>query len=197
MANIIHDVDLHKKKLKIALLNFANISEPILNQFLDLFYVKYYKNKTIIISPNNTDFKGYFIVDGTVRIHHVLEGKEITSDFRESNSFFMNGYSMFTKLPNLDYFTALENTTCLVIDWSKLENILSKHHELEHLGRKIIEWHYAEAIKSSYNSLFLSVEDRYNHFLENRSSLLNKVKLKDIATYLGISPETLSRLRAK
>lgn len=78
-----------------------------------------------------------------------------------------------------------------------MEAILKKYHSLEHLGRRILEWHYAQSIRASYNSNFLSVEERYELFVKERSSLLGRIKLKHIASYLGITPETLSRLRAK
>ena len=197
MPKIVHNIEMYRDKLRNMLLHFTPIPEPDLTECLSLFYVEYFKKKSVLISPNNTDLKGYFIVKGIVKIHYQIEDKYIISDFRDANSFFVNGYTTFAKLPNFDYFTAIENTTCLVVDWNQLENILAKYHSLEHLGRKIVEWHYSESMRVSFNSLYLSVEDRYKNFLLEKSSLIGRVKLKDIASFMGVTPETLSRLRAK
>lgn len=197
VPKIVHNIELYKNTLSLVLQQFAKVPKDELKEFLDLFYVETYEKNKNIIEPNNTNFKGYFIIKGIVRMHYRIGKKEITSDFREANSFFINGMAMFTGSPNFDYFTAKENTTCLVVDWNQLEAILKKYHSLEHLGRRILEWHYAQSIRASYNSNFLSVEERYELFVKERSSLLGRIKLKHIASYLGITPETLSRLRAK
>ena len=57
--------------------------------------------------------------------------------------------------------------------------------------------HYLESMRVSRNMLYLSVEERLKIFVEERSSLFNRVSQKHIASYLGITQETLSRLRSK
>lgn len=197
MPSIIDNIETARITLKNVLLQIADVPEDELTAFVNLWYLKSYNEKEIIIAPNNTDLKGYFIIDGLVRMYYTINNKEITSDFREVYSFFLNGYTQFTGLPNFDSFVAVKKTTCLEIKWNELELIVSKYHSLEHLGRKVIEAHFMESQRVSYNTLFLSAEERYSIFLKERSSLLNNVTLKHIASYLGIKPETLSRLRAK
>ncbi|MFN8283599.1 MAG: Crp/Fnr family transcriptional regulator [Chitinophagales bacterium] len=197
MANLKHTVETYRKSLKLVLLQIADVPEFQINEFVNLFELKKYKKKDVIIAPNNTDLKGYFIVKGLVRMYYIKGKKEITSDFREENSFFLNGYTQFTGLPNFDYFVALEKTTCLEIDWNELEKILKRYHALEHLGRLVIEMHYLESIRVSRNILYLSVDERYKVFKEERVSLFNRVSQKYIASYLGITQETLSRMRSK
>ena len=195
MVRSIHNVELYKGMLRIALSYFANVPEAELEEFIDQFEMKFYPKKSVIIAPNNTDLKGYFIVRGLVRMYYIVNNTEITSDFRDANSFFLNGYKVYAKQDNFDYFVALEDTICLVADWEQLEIILSKYHALERMGRKIIEWHYTESMRISYNTLFMDVEQRYSIFMKERAPLINRVPLKYIASYLGIAKETLSRLR--
>ena len=195
MVRSIHNVELYKGMLRIALSYFANVPEAELEEFIDQFEMKFYPKKSVIIAPNNTDLKGYFIVRGLVRMYYIVNNTEITSDFRDANSFFVNGYKVYAKQDNFDYFVALEDTICLVADWEQLEIILSKYHALERMGRKIIEWHYTESMRISYNTLFMDVEQRYSIFMKERAPLINRVPLKYIASYLGIAKETLSRLR--
>ncbi len=197
MANLKHTIEMYRKTLKVVLLQVADVPDFQMDEFVNLFTYKIYKKKDIIISPNNTDLKGYFIISGLVRIYYVKGGKEITSDFRDANAFFLNGYTQFTGLPNFDSFVALEDTICLEINWNELEEILHKYHPLEHLGRKILEMHYIESMRVSRNILYLSVEERFKIFMEERASLLQRVSQKQIASYLGITHETLSRILSK
>ena len=169
MKNAIkYTVDTYRNILKNVLLTVADVPDNEITEFVNLFHLKKYKKKDIIIAPNNFDLKGYFIISGLVRIYYIKGDKEITSDFRDENSF-----------------------------WNELENILLKYHALEHLGRKILEMHYLESMRVSRNMLYLSVEERLKIFVEERSSLFNRVSQKHIASYLGITQETLSRLRSK
>lgn len=192
-----YDLDIYRNRLRDVFMFFAEIPKQEMDEFLDKFYLKVYPKKSLLISPGNKDLKGFFILKGLVWMYYIKKKRIITSDFREENSFFLNGYTTFTGLPNFDYFKALEETICLVIDWNDLENMLKKYHLLEHLGRKIVEWHYVESMRVSHNTLFLNADERYTVFMNERASLLNRVSLKQIASYLGVTQETLSRLRAK
>ena len=197
MLNTFHDIDLYKGMLKKSLLDFTYVPETELNEFADIFYLKFFPKNTDIITPDNKELKGYFVVSGLVRMHYTINNNEITSDFRDANSFFLNGYAIYAQQKNFDYFTTLEDTICLVADWDKVELLLSAYHSLESMGRKIVEWHYAESMRVSYNILFMNTEERFKIFMNERSGLMNRVPQKYIASYLGVAPETLSRLRSK
>ena len=178
MKNAIkYTVDTYRNILKNVLLTVADVPDNEITEFVNLFHLKKYKKKDIIIAPNkllkllfwnlhnyntNEEIKRYFIFE---EIYYIKGDKEITSDFRDENSFFLNGYTQFTGLPNFDYFIALEKTICLEIKWNELENILLKYHALEHLGRKILEMHYLESMRVSRNMLYLSVEERLKIFV--------------------------------
>ena len=75
--------------LKKSLLYFTYVPETELNEFADIFYLKFYPKNTDIITPDNKELKGYFVVSGLVRMHYTINNNEITSDFRDANSFFL------------------------------------------------------------------------------------------------------------
>jgi len=175
----------------------AVLPDEQMNEFLNLFQLEVYPKNSIIITPKTTKNKLYFLVSGLVRIYYEAEGKEITSDIKEENSFFLNGYYLYTGLPNFDYHVTMSPTVVLSADYDALEALSDRSHEIEHMGRKLVELHYANFLISNYNQLFLSAEERFDVFQRERASLLNKIPLKYIASYLGITPETLSRMRSK
>lgn len=174
-----------------------NIDPEIINILVDIFKLKKYKKKELIISDTENIDKVCYIVDGLVRIYYHRENKEITNWFIEENGVFMPVYHILTGNPNNNNYEALKTTIVLETSYSKLEKIYAFHPQLQLLGRKMIESYYAMFLAHSHNVLFLSAEERYMSFIEKKSDLLNIVALKHIASYLGISQETLSRIRAK
>lgn len=176
---------------------FTDIPKYQLEEFVSLFTYESFKKNEIIIPPNTFNNKFYFMLSGLVRIYYVAEDKEITSDFKEPNSFFVNGYTLFTGLPNIDFHETLEDTECLSADYDEIEQLSKKYHPIEHLGRKMVESYYAEYLKTNYNRLFLSADERFDIFVQERGNLMNRVLLRHVASHLGIKPETLSRLRSK
>lgn len=191
------DLDASRNILSNVISHFTTIPKQQLEELIGIFNVEVFPKKSIIIAPDTKKNKMYFIVKGLVRIYYESNDKQITSDFKEEFSIFINGYTLFTKLPNIDSYVAMEDTVCLVADYEKIEELSSRYHAIEHLGRKMVESYYASFLKSNYNNLFLSAEDRYDVFVRERSAILNRVPLRFIASHLGFTPETLSRLRSK
>lgn len=192
-----HNISEYRERIRRIVQYVAVLPDEQMNEFLSLFQLEVYPKNSVIINPKTTKNKLYFLVSGLVRIYYEAEGKEITSDIKEENTFFLNGYYLYTGLSNFDYHVSMTPTVVLSADYDELEALSAKYHEVEHMGRKMVELHYANFLISNYNQLFLSAEERLDVFQRERASLLNKVPLKYIASYLGIAPETLSRMRSK
>lgn len=106
-------------------------------------------------------------------------------------------YSILTGQPNYSSYETLEETHVLKIKYAVLESFYTRYHSLEHMGRKLIQAYYGAFMKKTFDVLFLSAEERYHLFVKDHADLLNRVPLRYVASYLGITQETLSRLRSK
>ncbi len=182
--------------LRSVLDRIIKIPDEVYDDILTKFKLVEIDKNTDFIIPGDTNKDVYFILNGLIRIHYFKE-KEITFMFKTEHNFFTNSLFLYGSNHNFYTYTALEKTICMYIEFDEIEKYYRKYQVIERLGRKIVELNYITTIQSSQNILYLSAEERYLSFLKSNSALLQRVQLKHIASYLGLTPETLSRLRAK
>lgn len=189
--------DLRNQLKRYYLSNAPNTDVNQLNELLAEFQVEKIKKNQMVIPAGEVSDYIFFICKGMVRIFYNKEGKEITNWFIQENMMFASTYAIATKSPNIYNYQTLEDTIVLKIRYEKLEQYYNKYHSIANLGRLLVLKYYAGFMKKTYNILFLSAEERYHVFMEEHGDLINRVSLRNIATYIGVTQETLSRLRAK
>jgi len=179
------------------LTNAPNTNVKELNELIEEFQVEKIKKNQLIIPSGEVSDYIFYICKGMVRIYYNKEDKEITNWFIQENMLFTSTYAIATQLPNLYNYETIENTIVLKIKYERLESFYNKYHSIANLGRLLILKYYAQFMKKTYDILFLSAEERYSLFLEEHSDLVNRISLRYIASYIGVSQETISRIRAK
>lgn len=153
------------------------------------------KNKNIQ-SIGHTCKTIYFVKQGSLRIYYFKDDIEITESFEFENSFVARAESLFTGKASLKSIQAIEDSFVIAIDSEKLFSLFDIHPDLERLFRKIIEKSYVNTVNRIESLQFNTAEERYNNLIKNHSNVLKRIPLKFIASYLGITPVSLSRIRA-
>jgi CRP-like cAMP-binding protein len=138
----------------------------------------------------------YFVKKGCVRIYYFKEDIDITESFEFENAFVARAESLFTGKPSLKAIQTIEDTILIGIDSNQLFQLFDTHHDLERLFRKIIETSYVNTVNRIESLQFNTAEERYQNLLKDHPNVLQRVPLKYIASYLGITPVSLSRIRA-
>lgn len=138
----------------------------------------------------------YFVKKGCVRIYYFKEDIDITESFEFENAFVARAESLFTGKPSLKAIQAIEDTTLIAIDSNKLFQLFDEHRDLERLFRKIIEASYVNTVNRIESLQFHTADERYLNLLKEHKDVLKRIPLKYIASYLGITPVSLSRIRA-
>lgn len=197
MSSNLDNINVFRAQLKSTLLQLGPAPEEELEAFVQLFHEVRIPKKSHIIRPGDETDSVYYVIRGIIRIYYEKENKEITNWFISEGRFFAPVYHLFTGKPNPNYYEALEETTAITASYREMEKMYTRYHALEHIGRKLIEMYYADFLRQSYNILFLSADERYLNFLKNNPALISRVPLRFIASYLGLTQETLSRLRAR
>lgn len=138
----------------------------------------------------------YFISKGIARIHYYKEGTDITESFAFKNEIIARIESLFTGKPSRKAIQILEDAEIVAIDASRLFKLYDEYPEIERLFRKIFEDAYVDLVYRIEGIQFHSAEERYKALINDEPGVLQKVPLKYIASYLGITQVTLSRIRA-
>lgn len=137
----------------------------------------------------------YFIKKGVARIYYFKEDIEITECFAFENSIIARVESLFTEKPSRKAIQMIEDSALIAIDSTKLFALYDSFPSIERLFRKIFEAAYVNTVNRVESIQFYSAEERYNFLLKESPNVLQRVPLKYIASYLGITQVSLSRIR--
>lgn len=138
----------------------------------------------------------YFVRTGLARIFYLKDDNEVTEYFAFENDLIIRAESLFTGKPSMKAIQALENTVFIGIPSEALFSLFDQYPEIERLFRKIIEQAYVATVNRMEAIQFHSAEERYAQLLEEKPDLIRRISLKHIASYLGITQVSLSRIRA-
>ena len=139
----------------------------------------------------------YFLEKGCLRGYYNLDGKEVTYWFAFENNFVTSFFSFITRKPGIESIQVLEDCTLWAISYEDLQKLYDKHSDIERLGRIMHERYYVMLEERFVSNHFKEAKERYDNLMTNAPHILQRVPLGHVASYLGITQETLSRIRNK
>lgn len=152
------------------------------------------KAKNLVKAGQNAD-KMYFLMEGCIRVYYLKDGKDISDWFAFENEFVCSINSFFLSIPSPHYLQTLEPTTYLEISRETAFRLMEKHHCFETLARKTITQITLQLQSRIVSHQFETAHQKYDNLLQSRKDITQRVPLSHIASYLGITLETLSRIR--
>lgn len=166
-------------------------------QFLKYLTPKSYKKGDLFISEGQICNHLGFLNNGIARVYYIIEGKEITSYFNTNsrNIFVCSFTSFLTKKPSLENVHFLEDTELLLLKYDALQELYNNRPNIQKLGRLMAEHNYVLSMERIYSLQYSPAIDRYNNMLKIYPGLMNRIPHHFIASYLGVTPESLSRIR--
>jgi CRP-like cAMP-binding protein len=150
-----------------------------------------------LITEGKTCKHLYFLQQGAARGYYHLDGKEITHWFAFENDFLTSFHSFITQQPSVENIQFLQGSIVWAITKEKLEILCKTHHEVERILRMAYEKYYIRLEERFVNAQFKTALERYELLFSQTPHILEKASLGHIASYLGISQETLSRIRSR
>ncbi len=138
----------------------------------------------------------YFIKKGVARIYYYMDGIDITESFFFENSIIARVESLFTGKPSRKAIQILEDAEIVAINAGQLFKLYDSFPEIERLFRKIFETGYVDTVNRIEGIQFHTAEERYKALISEAPNVLMRVPLKYVASYLGITQVSLSRIRS-
>ena len=138
----------------------------------------------------------YYVLKGFVRIYYLdIDGNEITHWFSATDSMVTSPFSFFKKEKNILYFEALEDTELLLLSHNQLDSIISNSKSTEKAFRNLLA-EFAMILSRRIMSIHTeTAEERYLKLIKEHPLLFQKANLSHIASFLGVTPQSLSRIR--
>ncbi|MBK6267362.1 Crp/Fnr family transcriptional regulator [Marivirga sp. S37H4] len=141
--------------------------------------------------------KSYFIQDGILRTYFLKDGKEISEYFCSEGEWINSPRSFMQRKKDIYYIDAIENTDVYCLDVNDLLFLFDHYPEMERYSRLSMGTLFGHLIERITSLRFTTAREKYEHFCQTYHDVNHRIPLGMIASYLGISQETLSRVRAK
>jgi len=177
--------------------NYYPLSEAAQNALPDRFEKITLSKNEYLLTQGQVCRHLYFLEKGALRGFYNSDGKEITHWFGFENDFVTSFHSFITGAPAVENLQLLKGSILWAISKEKLTGLLDTHHEIERLLRIAYEKYYIRLEERFVNAQFKTAKELYENLLQQTPHILETVPLGYIASYLGISQETLSRIRSK
>lgn len=161
------------------------------------FPIKTYPKGTYLLKEGQIAKDAYFVINGCIRNYELVEGEEKTWDFYTENQSAANFNSLANGTKSNVNLVCTEESIISIINTEKEKELYVKFPRFETFCREGMEQMMGNQQEELFKFIKLSPEKRYENLLNERPNLLNRVPQYQLASYLGIKPETLSRIRKR
>jgi len=156
----------------------------------------HFKKNQMILTAGNTCHQVIFVVSGLIRNYYLKDGVEINSGFYKENSLACSFASLVNRTPSTLSMQAIEDTEALVLSYDNLTNLYQRSDIWQEIGRIMTE---KECVYLADRVNFLNFESakvKYLNLMKEEPELIQRISVQHLASYIGVSRETLSRIRS-
>ena len=177
--------------------NFIDLNNEEKQGILEAFPIKTYKKGTILLKEGQIAKDAFLVIKGCVRKYFIEDGEEKTTDFYTEFQSAVDFESMANNSPSKYYFTCTEDSTIAIMNSEKENTLYKKFPRFGEVCRIEMEKMLGASQENLSAFKKSTPKERYLNLLKNRPDLVQRVPQYQLASYLSIKPETLSRIRKK
>jgi len=177
--------------------NIVALTEPEAQAIADSMEIRKYRKGAVLLKEGQISRECYFVLKGCVRSFILQEGSEKIDNFFIEEDWIIALDSFLYQKPSLHYLVCCEDTELVVGTTRKEQTGYDEQPGFESIARKIMEQSFTQMQTDMRTHYTETPETRYKKLLKERPSLIQRVPQYQIASYIGVQPETLSRMRAR
>jgi CRP-like cAMP-binding protein len=189
-------MSLEKLSLLKVISQIFPVSAALQKDLVQTLKVETIPKKTILLREGEIFQRMYFIEKGLARAFYFDEGKEHTSWFMKEGDFIISVNSFYKQVPSQESIEVLEDSIMASITYVQLQELYQKHLEFNIISRVLTEHYYSLSEERLFAMRQSSAKHRFEFFITRYPELAKRISLKQMASFLRMTPETISRLRA-
>lgn len=175
---------------------YVTLTEEETEKLISIIQIKKIKKRELIDRPSYLCKYRNYIEKGAFRSYFIdNEGKEHTVQIAFEDHFTSDFYSYITQTPATLFVEALENSIIMQMTYDDIEGLCKEIHALSEYFRNTTERAFAFSRKRALSNLSLTAEERFLELEQRYPNIVNRVPQKVIASYLGITPEFMSKIK--
>jgi CRP-like cAMP-binding protein len=189
-------MDTHNDKLSRFFQSTSYFSAQQVQEIMQLFEEKEVEKNELLLREGQVSNDYYFLEEGFMRAFvYDLDGKDVTTSFYPPGTVVVEVSSFFNRIPSRENIQALADCKGQFITYEQLNHLFHAYPEFREFGRSILV-RILTALKNRTLSMITeTAEQRYEHLLKSNPDIFQNVPLKHIASFLGITDTSLSRIR--
>tara|TARA_R110002072_G_scaffold10168_3_gene47774 strand:- start:14 stop:595 length:582 start_codon:yes stop_codon:yes gene_type:complete len=175
--------------------SYFPLSVECRRDFIQHIKVRHFKKGDIVVREGQYSKKAYLITKGCARAYYLKDGKDITDWFTFENQFMASIISFFSEKPSPHIVEFLEESIALEFSKLTVDRLADKHHDFERFISKVVTETMLGLCERLHTIQFSKADERYKNLTAIYPGISQRIPLTHLASYLGITLETLSRIR--
>jgi len=186
-----------ENEIVVLISRYLELTDEEASAFAACIPIKSFRKGELLLKEGQVSRDSYFVIEGCVRKFYIIDGEERTTEFYVEDESVASLQSYTNKTPANHYFECVEDCRLAVLNYEKEQELFKRVPKYEALCRMSMEGDFGEQQEALAKFITSSPEERYKNLLETRPDLLQRVPQYHLASYLGVKPESLSRIRKR
>jgi CRP/FNR family transcriptional regulator, anaerobic regulatory protein len=175
----------------------VNVSEDEWRAHRDCLTRRFLKKGEFLVSEGQVVNNVSFVNKGSFRVYKTLDGQDLTKHFFFAYEYATEYISFLTRKPSDLSVKATEDAELIELHYDKVQVLYEQYPVWQKYGRLLAEHLFIQVAERSHRLLYHSPEENYLKLMEDRPDIIERIPQQYIASYLGIQPESLSRIRKR